>query len=52
MPLWYVVREAPGRTGDLGLDLRAPRRRCANLERDPSATLQVEAGEPTRSCVV
>ena len=46
MPLWYVVRP----TGDGGAPScgrgRSPSpRRSANLERDPRATLQVEAGD-------
>jgi hypothetical protein len=47
MPLWYVLREAPA--GDPGPRLwawtYAASQKVRNLERDPRATLQVEAGE-------
>jgi hypothetical protein len=57
MPLWYVLRERPA--GDSGVpagDSSVPARRVwawtyavsqkvRNMERDPRATLQVEAGE-------
>src|SRR3712207_6234135 len=40
MPLWYVVRE-----GELWAWTFAKSQKVRNLERDPRATLQVEAGE-------
>ena len=40
MPLWYVVRE-----GTLWAWTYAKSQKAKNLERDPRATLQVEAGE-------
>jgi hypothetical protein len=47
MPLWYVLREAPA--GEPGPRLwawtYAVSQKVRNLERDPRATLQVEAGE-------
>ena len=47
MPLWYVLREAP--TGEPGPRIWAwtygPSQKVRNLQRDPRATLQVEAGE-------
>jgi general stress protein 26 len=47
MPLWYVLREPPG--GEPGPRLwawtYASSQKVRNLERDPRATLQVEAGE-------
>jgi len=47
MPLWYVLREAP--EGAPGPRLWAwtygASQKVRNLERDPRATLQVEAGE-------
>jgi nitroimidazol reductase NimA-like FMN-containing flavoprotein (pyridoxamine 5'-phosphate oxidase superfamily) len=47
MPLWYVLRE-PG-AGEPGLRLwawtYASSQKVRNLERDPRATLQIEAGE-------
>ena len=47
MPLWYVRRRR--RRTRVGVDVRqVPEGR--NLERDPRATLQVEAGESTTSC--
>ena len=47
MPLWYVLREAPA--GEAGPRVWAwtygVSQKVRNLERDPRATLQVEAGE-------
>jgi hypothetical protein len=47
MPLWYVLREPP--PGDAAPRLwawtYAASQKVRNLERDPRATLQVEAGE-------
>ncbi len=47
MPLWYVLREAP--PGDPGPRIWAwtygVSQKVRNLERDPRASLQVEAGE-------
>jgi hypothetical protein len=47
MPLWYVLREVPG--GSPGPRVWAwtygSSQKARNLERDPRATLQVEAGE-------
>jgi nitroimidazol reductase NimA-like FMN-containing flavoprotein (pyridoxamine 5'-phosphate oxidase superfamily) len=47
MPLWYVLREAP--QGDAGPRIwawtYARSQKVRNLEREPRATLQVEAGE-------
>jgi general stress protein 26 len=40
MPLWYTVR-----AGDLWCWTYAKSQKARNLERDPRATLQVEAGE-------
>ena len=40
MPLWYVVRD-----GELWAWTYAKSQKIKNLERDPRATLQVEAGE-------
>jgi hypothetical protein len=40
MPLWYVVRE-----GELWSWTYAKSQKVRNLERDPRATLQVEAGD-------
>ena len=40
MPLWYVVRD-----GELWAWTYAKSQKAKNLERDPRATLQVEAGE-------
>ena len=40
MPLWYVVRD-----GTLWAWTYAKSQKAKNLERDPRATLQVEAGE-------
>jgi PPOX class probable F420-dependent enzyme len=41
MPLWYVVRDGP----ELWAWTYAKSQKVRNLERDPRATLQVEAGE-------
>ncbi len=55
MPLWYVLREAPAG----GSHPPTPRiwawtygasQKVLNLERDPRATLQVEAAEEYASC--
>lgn len=47
MPLWYVLRDTPG--GDPGPRLWAwtygVSQKVRNMERDPRATVQVEAGE-------
>jgi hypothetical protein len=47
MPLWYVLREPPA--GDAGPRVwawtYAASQKVRNLERDPRATLQVEAGQ-------
>jgi nitroimidazol reductase NimA-like FMN-containing flavoprotein (pyridoxamine 5'-phosphate oxidase superfamily) len=47
MPLWYVLRDSP--SGESGPQLwawtYAASQKTRNLERDPRATLQVEAGE-------
>jgi hypothetical protein len=47
MPLWYVLRDAPD--GEPGPRLwswtYAVSQKVKNLERDPRATLQIEAGE-------
>jgi PPOX class probable F420-dependent enzyme len=40
MPLWYTVRD-----GDIWCWTYAKSQKTRNLERDPRATLQVEAGE-------
>ncbi len=40
MPLWYVVRD-----GELWAWTYAKSQKAKNLERDPRATLQLEAGE-------
>ena len=52
MPLWYVLREAAD--GEPGPRLWAwtygASQKVRNLERDPRATLQVEAGRCTTSC--
>jgi PPOX class probable F420-dependent enzyme len=40
MPLWYVVRD-----GELWAWTYAKSQKVRNLERDPKATLQIEAGE-------
>ena len=44
MPLWYVLRDAGGRS-ELWAWTFAKSQKTRNLERDPRATLQVEAGE-------
>src|SRR4051794_41738254 len=46
MPLWYVLREPPeGPAPRLWAWTYAASQKVRNLERDPRATLQVEAGE-------
>ncbi|HYM55878.1 MAG TPA: pyridoxamine 5'-phosphate oxidase family protein, partial [Solirubrobacteraceae bacterium] len=50
MPLWYVLREVPPGDGDapgprVWAWTYAASQKVRNLERDPRATLQVEAGE-------
>jgi general stress protein 26 len=45
MPLWYVLREGAGGTPRLWAWTYASSQKARNLERDPRATLQVEAGE-------
>jgi hypothetical protein len=49
MPLWYVLRPGPGGSGSGGQELwswtYAASQKVRNLQRDPRATLQVEAGE-------
>ena len=46
MPLWYVVRDTgPDGTPELWAWTFAKSQKTRNLERDPRATLQVEAGE-------
>lgn len=46
MPLWYVVREpAQGQGPRIWAWTYASSQKVRNLERDPRATLQVEAGE-------
>ena len=47
MPLWYVLREPPsgGPRRRLWAWTYAASQKVRNLERDPRATLQVEAGE-------
>ena len=49
MPLWYVLREGSARTGGRDPQLwswtYAASQKVRNLERDPRATLEVEAGE-------
>jgi hypothetical protein len=44
MPLWYVLRDAGGETR-LWAWTYAASQKTRNIERDPRATLQVEAGE-------
>jgi len=46
MPLWYVVRHPPfgGQEAELWSWTFAKSQKARNLERDPRATLQVEAG--------
>jgi hypothetical protein len=45
MPLWYVLRAAPDGGSRLWAWTYAASQKVCNLERDPRATLQVEAGE-------
>jgi Pyridoxamine 5'-phosphate oxidase len=47
MPLWYVLREGPGPDPSprLWVWTYAASQKVRNLERDPRATLQIEAGE-------
>jgi hypothetical protein len=46
MPLWYVVRDSgPDGAPELWAWTFAKSQKTRNLERDPRATLQVEAGE-------
>jgi hypothetical protein len=56
MPLWYVVRDVPVGAGGAGASPAGPvprlwswtyaaSQKVRNIERDPRATLQVEAGE-------
>ena len=47
MPLWYVLRPSPGAgdTARIWAWTYAASQKVRNLERDPRATLQVEAGE-------
>jgi nitroimidazol reductase NimA-like FMN-containing flavoprotein (pyridoxamine 5'-phosphate oxidase superfamily) len=46
MPLWYVIRDTgPDETPELWAWTFAKSQKTRNLERDPRATLQVEAGE-------
>lgn len=45
MPLWYVLRGAEGGGTRLWAWTYAASQKTRNLERDPRATLQVEAGE-------
>jgi nitroimidazol reductase NimA-like FMN-containing flavoprotein (pyridoxamine 5'-phosphate oxidase superfamily) len=46
MPLWYVLRPTgPGGAAELWAWTFAKSQKAKNLERDPRATLQVEAGE-------
>ena len=46
MPLWYVVRPTgPEGAGELWSWTFAKSQKTRNLERDPRATLQIEAGE-------
>jgi hypothetical protein len=48
MPLWYVLRSPAGESGpgpELWAWTYAKSQKTRNLERDPRATLQVEAGE-------
>jgi general stress protein 26 len=44
MPLWYVVRDAAGTGGRIWAWTFAKSQKVKNLERDPRATLQLEAG--------
>jgi general stress protein 26 len=45
MPLWYVLRDAGSGEARLWAWTYAASQKTRNLERDPRATLQVEAGE-------
>jgi nitroimidazol reductase NimA-like FMN-containing flavoprotein (pyridoxamine 5'-phosphate oxidase superfamily) len=47
MPLWYVLRDGPVGDGELRVWAwtYAASQKMRNLERDPHATLQVEAGD-------
>jgi hypothetical protein len=46
MPLWYVLRPSgPGATAQIWAWTFAKSQKVRNLERDPRASLQVEAGE-------
>ena len=45
MPLWYVVRDTADGAPELWAWTFAKSQKTRNLERDPRATLQVEAGE-------
>jgi pyridoxamine 5'-phosphate oxidase-like protein len=45
VPLWYVLRDAPDGSKRLWAWTYASSQKTRNLERDPRATLQVEAGE-------
>jgi general stress protein 26 len=45
MPLWYVLRDAPDGVARMWAWTYASSQKVRNLERDPRATLQVEAGE-------
>jgi general stress protein 26 len=46
MPLWYVLRETgPGGAPEVWSWTYAKSQKVRNIERDPRATLQVEAGE-------
>lgn len=45
MPLWYVVRGADGGGPQLWAWTYGASQKARNIERDPRATLQVEAGE-------
>ena len=45
MPLWYVVRDPASAGPQLWAWTYAASQKVRNLERDPRATLQVEAGE-------
>lgn len=45
MPLWYVVRRAAESGPQLWAWTYAASQKARNLERDPRATLQVQAGE-------
>jgi hypothetical protein len=45
MPLWYVLREAAGGGPEIWAWTYGASQKVRNLERDPRASLQVEAGE-------